>query len=67
MTRQVQLSDRAYRILAAQKRPGESFSETVTRLAGKEKDPWRFVGRRSSGLGREHRMRLAEDAKGPEL
>lgn len=67
MTRQVQLSDRAYRILAAQKRPGESFSQTVTRLAGQEKDPWRFVGRRGSRLSREERMRMAEDAKGPEL
>ena len=35
MTKPVQLSDEAYARLAAQKRPGESFSDVVLRLTGK--------------------------------
>ena len=38
MPRTVQLSDDAYATLAALKRPGESFSDTVKRLASERKD-----------------------------
>lgn len=39
MPRTVQLSDEAYATLAALKRAGESFSDTVKRLAAAQKDP----------------------------
>lgn len=39
MPRTVQLSEDAYATLAALKRPGESFSDTVKRLAAAQKDP----------------------------
>lgn len=39
MPRTVQLSDDAYRTLAALKRPNESFSLTIRRLASGRKDP----------------------------
>ena len=35
MTKPVQLSDEAYRRLLVTKRPGESFSDVVLRLAGR--------------------------------
>ncbi len=38
MPKQVQLSDEAYATLAALKRPTESFSDTVRRLAAAGKD-----------------------------
>ena len=39
MPRTVQLSDDAYATLAALKQPGDSFSDTVLRLARSRKDP----------------------------
>ncbi len=39
MPKTVQLSEDAYATLAALKRPGESFSDTVKRLAASQKDP----------------------------
>lgn len=39
MPHTVQLSDAAYATLAALKAPGESFSDTVNRLASTVKDP----------------------------
>ncbi|GEM_PF-6410805 len=38
MPKPVQLSDEAYRTLAALKRPGESFSDVVMRLASSRKN-----------------------------
>lgn len=38
MPKTVQLSEDAYATLAALKRPGESFSDTVKRLAASQKD-----------------------------
>lgn len=39
MPKTVQLSDEAYGLLTALKRPGESYSDTVKRLAVGRKDP----------------------------
>lgn len=47
MTRQVQLSDQAYRLLKARKRPSESFSDVVIRSVAPRGDP-----RSLFGLGR---------------
>lgn len=46
MTKQVQLSDDAYKLLKARKRSGESFSDVIHRLAGPKKSPMALVGRR---------------------
>lgn len=47
MPRTVQLSDEAYATLSALKRPGESFSDTVKRLAAAQKDPRALRGLRA--------------------
>ncbi len=44
MAKTVQLSDKAYACLTAEKGDRESYSDVVLRLTG-EKDPMRFVGR----------------------
>lgn len=67
MTRQVQLSDKAYRLLATEKRAGESFSDAVVRLMATRKDPWQFVGRHASKASLAERLEWAQDAKGPVL
>lgn len=60
MSKQVALSDEAYAVLKSRKRPGESFSQTVMRLAEGSKDAWAFVGRHAaSDLSVEERMRLS--------
>lgn len=43
MAKTVQLSDKAYVSLRANKRPNESFSDVVLRLLGAEKDPMRLL------------------------
>lgn len=43
MARKLQLRDDAYRALAAAKRPGESLSDTVNRLAAHQKDLGRLL------------------------
>ena len=47
MPRTVQLSEEAYATLAALKRQGESFSDTVKRLAAAQKDPYALRGLRA--------------------
>lgn len=47
MTKQVQLSDRAYRILKSKKKPAESFSDVIVRSFAPKGDP-----RALFGLGR---------------
>ena len=68
MPKTVQLSEDAYGTLAALKRPGESFSDTVLRLAAARKDPRalkRLVGRGWSvaGLDYETYRRRAAQAE----
>lgn len=67
MTRQVQLSDRAYRLLSTHKRPGESFSDAIERLARQDKRPHALVGAGLSSLDVEARLRVAGALKGPSL
>lgn len=65
MTKQVQLSDEAYAVLKARKRPGESFSQAVLRLSAASKDPWAFVGRGASQLSVDEHLRLVEGMRRP--
>ena len=44
----VTLSSDAYAALASRKRPGESFSDVVRRLAGLDRSPLEFAGAWSS-------------------
>lgn len=67
MTKQVQLSDAAYKLLSSRKRPGESFSDAVTRLAMDQKDPGAFIGGRRSDLSLPEHLDLARRVKGPVL
>jgi len=67
MPKQVQLSDEAYATLAALKRPAESFSDTVRRLAasGKDLGALRRLGPRLPGWDDEafHRRGAEADRK----
>lgn len=67
MPKQVQLSDEAYATLAALKRPTESFSDTVRRLAASGKDlaALRRLGPRRPGWDDEafHRKGAEADRK----
>lgn len=49
MTKQVQLSDKAYTFLRASKREGESFSDVVLRLGKPKRDLLALAGKRTFG------------------
>lgn len=69
MPKTVQLSEEAYATLAALKRPGESFSDTVKRLAASQKDPYALRALRSLprvkgyDYGKLHRASAETDRK----
>lgn len=44
MTKQVQLSDRAYRLLKSKKRGDESFSDVIVRSLAPKGDPMKLFG-----------------------
>lgn len=63
MTRQVALADDTYERLKANKKPGESFSQTIERLLDTQpKDPLSFPDRvPKSPLEAEERLRRIEE------
>ena len=66
MTRQVQLSDKAYAMLKERRRPDESFSDVVVRLCS-AKDPMSFIGSGGSALSMAEHLALAKRMRGPRL
>jgi len=64
MPKQVRLSDEAHATLAVPKRPGESFRETVLRLAASRKDlgALRRLGPRLPGWDDEAVLRQGAEA-----
>ena len=67
MAKSVRLTDEAYATLAARKRPGESFSDVVKRLAHGRKDLAALPPLRADFDEARRKMREADAAKARKL